>query len=202
MEEKEAWLRARGVEIESPAERKGAAEAAAARQAAHPLDHVEGITRRVKYVRIPADESQPFEQLEAILANDAHGDILPDVLAPTFSGGGSIDRRAAREQAVRQLGEKGLELSQDAASITPPNRAPPRPSPSFDPPPPTTTAASTSTSTKSDSSRASRPTRGPTPSRDLRLRRGVLLRRHVRGFHPSRTLPDGQRRFHRRRARL
>jgi HSP20 family molecular chaperone IbpA len=114
MEEKEAWLRARGVEIESPAERKAAAEAAAARQAAHPLEHVEGITRRVKYVLIPADESQPFEQLEAILAHDAHGDILPDVLAPKFAGGGSIDRRAAREQAVRQLGEKGLELSQDA----------------------------------------------------------------------------------------
>ena len=112
MAEKEAWLRARGVEIESPAERRAAAAAAAAN--AHPLDHVEGVTRRVKYVRIPHDDSRPFEQLEAILAHDAYGDVLPDVLRPTFAGGGAIDQRAAREQAVRQLGQKGLEISQSA----------------------------------------------------------------------------------------
>ena len=112
MAEKESWLRARGVEIESPEDRRKAAEAKA--KLAHPLDHVEGITRRVKYVKIPCDASRPFEQLEAILAHDAHGDILPDVLAPTFAGGGSIDSNAAREQAVRQLGAKGLELSQSA----------------------------------------------------------------------------------------
>ena len=39
---------------------------------------------------------------------------LPDVLAPRFAGGGSIDSNAAREQAVRQLGAKGLELSSSA----------------------------------------------------------------------------------------
>lgn len=114
MAEKESWLRARGVEIESLSDRKKAAEEKAARQALHPLDHVEGITRRVKYVRIPCDASKSFEQLEAILAHDAHGDVLPDVLAPKFAGGGAIDGHAAREQAVRQLGQKGLELSQSA----------------------------------------------------------------------------------------
>ena len=110
--EKESWLRARGVEIESPEDRRKAAESKA--KLAHPLDHVEGVTRRVKYVKIPCDASNPFEQLEAILAHDAHGDILPDVLAPRFAGGGSIDSNAAREQAVRQLGAKGLELSSSA----------------------------------------------------------------------------------------
>ena len=82
--EKESWLRARGVEIESPEDRRKAADAKA--KLAHPLDHVEGVTRRVKYVKIPCDASLPFEQLEAILAHDAHGDILPDVLAPRFAG--------------------------------------------------------------------------------------------------------------------
>ena len=110
--EKESWLRARGVEIESPEDRRKAAELKA--KLAHPLDHVEGVTRRVKYVKIPCDATLPFEQLEAILAHDAHGDILPDVLAPRFAGGGTIDSTAAREQAVRQLGAKGLELSQSA----------------------------------------------------------------------------------------
>ena len=63
----------------------GKRHGAAAAANAHPLDHVEGVTRRVKYVRIPHDDSRPFEQLEAILAHDAYGDVLPDVLRPTLS---------------------------------------------------------------------------------------------------------------------
>ena len=111
-EEKEAWLRAHGVEIESAEDRKKKAEAAAA--AAHPLDHVEGVTRRVKYVRIPADDSEPFEQLEVILAHDAAGDQLPSAVQHRFIGGGAINERMAREQAIRQLGENGMALT-DAA---------------------------------------------------------------------------------------
>ena len=122
-------------------------------------------------MRIPADESQPFEQLEAILANDAHGDILPDVLAP-FSGGGSIDRRAAREQAVRQLGEKGLELSQDALDNATKQGA-------------TETFALVRPSSTNNHRgvylyldevgllKGLRPTRGPTPSRDPGVLDGV-----------------------------
>ena len=114
MAQKETWLRARGVEIESVEDRRIAALAKKERASAHPLDHVEGITRRVKYVKIPCDSTHQLEQLFAVLAHDAHGDVLPDVLAPRFAGGGSVDGHAAREQAVRQLGEKGLELSQSA----------------------------------------------------------------------------------------
>ena len=88
-EEKEAWLRAHGVEIESAEDRRKKAEAAAA--ATRPLEHVEGVTRRVKYVRIPADDSEPFEQLEIILAHDAAGDQLPDIRRPRFIGGGAIN---------------------------------------------------------------------------------------------------------------
>ena len=108
-EEKEAWLRAHGVEIESAEDRRKKAEAAAA--VTRPLEHVEGVTRRVKYVRIPADDSEPFEQLEIILARDAAGDQLPDILRPRFIGGGAINEKMAREQAIRQLGENGAALT-------------------------------------------------------------------------------------------
>lgn len=117
MAEKEAWLRAHGVEIETPAERRQKAEDVANLQRLQQTGgegETSSITRRVKYVRIPADETQPFEQLEAIIAADAAGDLLPDILRPRFAGGGSIDERMAREQAVRQLGAKGMELSGDA----------------------------------------------------------------------------------------
>ena len=120
MEEKEAWLRAHGVEIETPEERRQKAEEAARLQKLQEQasdgddDSGNGITRRFKYVRIPADETEPFEQLEAIVAVDAAGDILPDILQPRFKGGGNIDERKAREQAVRQLGAKGMDLSADA----------------------------------------------------------------------------------------
>ena len=119
MEDKEAWLRAHGVEIETPEERRKKAEDAARLQKlqAQASDGDSGdssITRRFKYVRVPADEGKPFEQLEAIVAADAAGDILPDILQPRFKGGGTIDERMAREQAVRQLGAKGMDLSADA----------------------------------------------------------------------------------------
>ena len=112
MAEKEAWLRARGVEIESP---RSAARRGRGRRERAPLDHVEGVTRRVKYVRIPHDDSRPFEQLEAILAHDAYGDVLPDVLRPTFAGGGAIDQRAARDRRApaRPEGPRDLQSALD-----------------------------------------------------------------------------------------
>ena len=131
MADKEAWLRAHGVEIETPEERRlKAAEDAERRRLLRELqgssggsspgsdEHPDGsgssITRRFKYVRIPADDRQPFEQLEAIVGADAAGDLLPDILQERFVGGGDVDERTAREQAVRQLGAKGLELSTDS----------------------------------------------------------------------------------------
>mmetsp|Transcript_20123 Transcript_20123/g.50151 ORF Transcript_20123/g.50151 Transcript_20123/m.50151 type:complete len:378 (-) Transcript_20123:37-1170(-) len=122
MAEKEAWLRAHGVEIETPEERRQKAADVlklqklqqSAASAVQEDDSSNSITRRFKYVRIPADDLQPFEQLEAIIAADAAGDILPDIVQVRFAGGGLIDERMAREQAVRQLGAKGMELSSDA----------------------------------------------------------------------------------------
>lgn len=107
-EEKEAWLRAHGVEIETPEDRRQKAANAAAALS------TDGPTRRVKYVKIPADDSKPFEQLECILASDAAGDCLPDVVESQFAGGGSIDENKMREQAVRQIGERGAGLSASA----------------------------------------------------------------------------------------
>ena len=68
----------------------------------------------MRYVKIPADDSKPFEQLECILATDAAGDCLPDVVQSGFAGGGSIDEGKMREQAVRQVGERGVGLSASA----------------------------------------------------------------------------------------
>jgi hypothetical protein len=94
MAEKEAWLRAHGVEIESPEDRRQKAEDAAKLQhlqqngggSGEDAHSGSGITRRFTYVRIPADDTQPFEQLEAIVAADTAGDILPDILQPRFAG--------------------------------------------------------------------------------------------------------------------
>ena len=115
--EKEAWLRERGVEIESAADR---ASKAAARNQKKPATTttIDGAssasahTRAFTYVLIPADDAKPFEERVAIVDADAPpSDALVEILRPVFAGGGGIVARAAREQAVRQFGEKGAAVT-------------------------------------------------------------------------------------------
>lgn len=56
MEDKIAWLRARGVTIDIPSERKSKENTAESNQG--PAEHT------FLYVKVPADVSEPFEQLQ------------------------------------------------------------------------------------------------------------------------------------------
>jgi hypothetical protein len=88
-----AWLRARGVEVETPAERKAAAEAlkrGTAERAA--LDPSSPDARSFTYVRIPHDPHAPMTVETAVVQADARGDgdVLKKLLTSSF-GSGSVD---------------------------------------------------------------------------------------------------------------
>ena len=51
------------------------------------------------YVRVPADERQPTEELSA--STEVLGDALPDILKPHFAGGSIKNADGLRAECVR-----------------------------------------------------------------------------------------------------
>ena len=98
-----AFLRARGVEVETPEDR---AAARAARGGARPdlvAAHDDGGESTFCYVRIPADSCAPVVALSAACgpARDVR-DVLPGVLAPCFADARALDAETvSRETASR-----------------------------------------------------------------------------------------------------
>lgn len=111
-EQRLAYLRAHGVQVElSPSEQRAAAAAAAAA----PPPAADGPWSEVKYVRIPCDGSQPYEELVARFpsAELPAGDSLPELVKPRFSGAGQgLNEATLAEHARRQFGD-------DAAGVNP-----------------------------------------------------------------------------------
>jgi hypothetical protein len=108
-EERIQWLRDHGVTVEIPEDRKNAPPAGGAELNKEMVDRAHekaqailaereaaAPRKRFAYVRIPADESQPYEELEAEVP--AAGDQLLNVLKPAFSSGGSVSDDALRKQ--------------------------------------------------------------------------------------------------------
>mmetsp|Transcript_19451 Transcript_19451/g.45480 ORF Transcript_19451/g.45480 Transcript_19451/m.45480 type:complete len:335 (-) Transcript_19451:37-1041(-) len=100
-EDKISWLRAHGVEVETREDRKRASEAVAG---------TGGPKRVLKYVRIPADDSEPFETLETEVDETFKGDYLPIFLKSYFARG-VVNSDAMHAQAVQQLGPQAANLS-------------------------------------------------------------------------------------------
>jgi HSP20 family molecular chaperone IbpA len=113
--DKEAWLRARGVEIETPEDRvRIAAEKAAALAARTEALERGAPMRAFKYVMIPCDDDAPFVECEARCGLDEAGDVLPLELKSRFAGGGEVDASKVKAQAMRTLGEQGAGVSKEA----------------------------------------------------------------------------------------
>ena len=109
-----AWLRARGVEIETPEDR---ARARSEREKSLSNDagvEREQATRTVTYVRIPCDDAEAFVEETLTIGETQAGDALPDALRRRFAGGGEVDADKARAEAVRSLGERGAGISKEA----------------------------------------------------------------------------------------
>mmetsp|Transcript_54637 Transcript_54637/g.111565 ORF Transcript_54637/g.111565 Transcript_54637/m.111565 type:complete len:338 (-) Transcript_54637:502-1515(-) len=114
-EEKIAYLRSRGVKIETPEDRlKGATDfgsGAAVPDGATPITFT--------YVKIPADSSLPFEEVTG-QGYEARDCML--TLAKPYFAGGNVDAGAAAAAARKhmgteaQLGDKGLSVLGNAAA--------------------------------------------------------------------------------------
>lgn len=110
LEERENWLRERGVIIENPHDRKRQqAQANDASSIVHQvanlsLDNDSNI-EGVKFVCIPHDDSKPIQALtlpQSVIDASA-GDRLPDFVKAYFADNKSIDASLLQEQAVKQF---------------------------------------------------------------------------------------------------
>ena len=115
IEDTAAWLRARGVEIETAEDRaRMRAEATRARGDDETVIEREPRTRTVTFVKIPCDDAEPFEEMSVTLGESQAGDALPERLRARFAGGGEVDADKARAEAVRALGDRGVGISKEA----------------------------------------------------------------------------------------
>lgn len=105
MEDKMAWLRARGVTIDIPSERK--AKSAPAQEDQGPPEHT------FLYVKVPADVTEPLTQMQG--SGKLAADNMLTILKPFFAGG-SIDAYSARQQAIAQIGDSGRLLGAQGLS--------------------------------------------------------------------------------------
>ena len=114
-EDREAWLRSRGVVIETPEDRRRAREEAERKERERAERAERGAEMRtLKYVKIPCDDSEPFEEMEVMVGVEEVGDALPALLKREFAGGGEVDAAKARAEAMRTLGEQGAGISTEA----------------------------------------------------------------------------------------
>ena len=107
--EREAWLRAHGVEIETAEDRlrmENEAKRLREKEKSEP-------TRKLVCVKIPAEDSLPFEEVILEVPMTKPGDVFPDLVKPYFIGGGDIDVNLAKQAATKQLGEEFASKSQN-----------------------------------------------------------------------------------------
>lgn len=102
-EDRIAWLRKRGVQVEIPGERRAGNESEV------------GIGEAVSVVRIPCDDAQPYEELEIGLPTGYQGDALMQQLRKFFaSDRHAINSDLLQQTATKQFGNTELRISPDA----------------------------------------------------------------------------------------
>lgn len=107
-----AWLRSKGVVIETREDRE-AARAVARRGDGAAIER-DGPTRRFTYVKIPCDDDEALEERTLTIGEGQPGDALPAALRTAFAGGGEVDAEKAKAEAVRALGARGMGISSEA----------------------------------------------------------------------------------------
>lgn len=118
-EEREEWLRSRGVVIETPADRQAGREnpsKSVLEQLIGGLDfsHDDGC---IPFVYCPQDDSKPFQTLylPASVAETIPGDALPEYVKPFFaSDKKSIDASLLKDQATKHFAGGDLKQLADA----------------------------------------------------------------------------------------
>jgi hypothetical protein len=116
--EREQWLRDRGVQIESSADRRKAESALSGTD--RPLSITEQVQRLslsdstgendvtdgVKFVYLPHDTAKPIKTvclpLRLVDALGPAGDIIPTYIKSFFADGRSIDEKIFKDQAAKQ----------------------------------------------------------------------------------------------------
>jgi len=114
LEEREKWLRERGVQIETPQDRKRAM--AASSSVATIAQQISGLSLAdsndknsiIRFVCIPHDESKPIRTVglpKLYLTENSQivGDALPHYVKPYFADNKSIDASLLKEQATKQF---------------------------------------------------------------------------------------------------
>lgn len=106
-EERENWLRERGVQIENP----NASSSSKTLNVTNILEQMSGLTISnsgddyIPFVCIPHDESKPIVTLglPSILTDIVPGDCLPDYIKPYFSDKKSIDATLLKDQVTKNF---------------------------------------------------------------------------------------------------
>jgi hypothetical protein len=100
-EERIAWLRARGIEIDIPRERLTKPKSS-------------GLNRKVKIVKIPYDEKLPYTEISISVDNEAAGDQLLSLLRIYFrSTESNIDMEKLKETASKQFGNDAVNVREE-----------------------------------------------------------------------------------------
>lgn len=119
LEEREEWLRSRGVLIETPGDRNNAAGATAAANGESVLAQLAGLDLKNKddsdddaipFVFVPQDDTQPLRTLylPASVAQAKPGDALPEYVKPYFaSDKQTIDASLLKDQATKHFAAGG-----------------------------------------------------------------------------------------------
>lgn len=101
-EERIQWLRERGIEINIPGEKKAKSETV--------FDATQ--THSVTIVKIPHDESIPYQEISLDLQKTSPGDLFLDVLKIYFSSTqSSLDLEALKATAARQFGNEDIHVA-------------------------------------------------------------------------------------------
>eukprot|EP00934_Nitzschia_sp_Nitz4_P004854 Nitzschia sp. Nitz4//scaffold351_size16537//459//7245//NITZ4_008851-RA/size16537-augustus-gene-0.0-mRNA-1//1//CDS//3329548881//4844//frame0 len=109
-QEREDWLRSRGIQIETPEDRRDASKENSVLNALAAVsiqgENVDGNDDdSIPFVLIPQDDNKSIQTLKLprSLAQDSVGDALPDFCKPYFADNKSIDATLLSEQATKQF---------------------------------------------------------------------------------------------------
>lgn len=109
------WLRSRGVEVETPEDRK---EASARQEELKSLKPGDVDTVTIAFVKLPCDDSEQCSETQAVLKSTVNGDQMVQYLKSCFTDG-QIDMESLRQTAASKLIGNNIASSAVADKISP-----------------------------------------------------------------------------------
>ncbi len=108
-EERIAYLRSKGIQIEIPGEKRG-----------HVTGADKSLLTTMKVVRIPCDDRMPYEEIEVEIDATIPGDALLQSLKPYISASSrssSFDMKSLKATAAAQFGNAPVTLTDETLKI-------------------------------------------------------------------------------------